>query len=304
MSLVRLPIPPFGHVKQLADFSLTFRMHNDRPSRTAYRVATRRALHQIVDRPPVLDDPIALKILGEETAAELRAAPGGKSLGSANMRAFMAARARFAEDELAGAVARGVRQCVVLGAGLDTFAYRNPYPGLRVIEVDHPATQSWKRELLAAAKIPESAVYVAVDFAKQSLAEELAKSAFHPAEPAFFSWLGVVPYLTREAAFSTLAWIASLARGTEVVFDYGVDRSRLNFIERAALEALSERVARAGEPFQLLFDPEQLALELNALGFSGIEDLASPEINRRYFRHRADGLCVRGNIGRLLAARV
>jgi methyltransferase (TIGR00027 family) len=269
-------------------------MHDDRPSRTAYRVAVRRALHQKLDRPPVLDDPMALKILGEEVDT-------AESHGSASMRAFMAARARFAEDELAAAYAAGVRQCVVLGAGLDTFAYRNPFGGLRVIEVDHPATQAWKRELLAAAGIAESATFVPVDFTRQNLALELALGGFGMREPAFFSWLGVVPYLSREAAFETLGWIASLPAST-VVFDYAVDPSLLNAVERAALEALSERVARAGEPFQLFFEPDKLAADLSALGFCQMVDLSSDAINGRYFAGRADGLRVRGNVGRMIAA--
>jgi methyltransferase (TIGR00027 family) len=129
-------------------------MREDRPSLTAYRVALSRAAHQLFDDPRVLDDPLALRIIGTQGAEELRsnrhrcAATPGRYL-----RAFVVARSRLAEDLLADAVQRGVRQYVVLGAGLDTFAYRNPYPVslLEVFEVDHPATQAWKRRLLAAA---------------------------------------------------------------------------------------------------------------------------------------------------------
>jgi methyltransferase (TIGR00027 family) len=143
-------------------------MHDHIPSKTAFRVAMRRAVHQLLDDPKVLDDPLALGILGEEIAAGLRASPEQlEKLGSTNLRAFVAARSRFAEDQLAVAVEQGVRQCVVLGAGLDTFAYRNPFEELRVIEVDHPATQAWKRELLlsAAIAIPSSVSFVGIDFA-------------------------------------------------------------------------------------------------------------------------------------------
>src|SRR5437762_3580660 len=117
-------------------------MLEDQPSKTAYRVALRRAAHQLWDDPRIFDDPVALKIIGRDGAAEL-ANPG--PLGSAparSLRAFVAARSRFAEDHLAQAVAGGVKQYVVLGAGLDTFAYRNPFPDLRVFEVDYPATQA------------------------------------------------------------------------------------------------------------------------------------------------------------------
>jgi len=272
-------------------------MHDHLPSKTALRVAMRRAAHQLVDHPTVLDDPLAVRILGNGAGIE-------RSLD--NLRAFVAVRSRFAEDELAQAVARGVKQCVVLGAGLDTFAYRNPHAGVRVIEVDHPATQGWKRDLLAAASIaiPDSLSFVAVDFAKQSLSEELARSGFRCGDAAFFSWLGVVPYLTREAAFGTLRWIASLAQGSGVVFDYAVARSELGFLEKAALDALSHRVARAGEPFQLFFEPAELAAALGGLGFHYLEDLGCQEINARYLANRKDGLKVRGNLGRLMSARV
>lgn len=272
-------------------------MHDHLPSKTALRVAARRAAHQLVDHPKVLDDPLAIRILGNH-------APIQRSLD--NLRAFVAVRSRFAEDELACAVARGVKQCVVLGAGLDTFAYRNPHPELRVIEVDHPATQAWKRDLLAssAIDIPDSVTFVAVDFAKQSLSEELARSGFSSQDAAFFSWLGVVPYLSRDAAFGTLRWIASLAEGSGVVFDYAVARSQLGFLERVALDALARRVARAGEPFQLFFEPAQLAAALSALGFRHLQDLGSDDINTRYLANRKDGLKVRGNLGRLMSARV
>jgi methyltransferase (TIGR00027 family) len=272
-------------------------MHDHLPSKTALRVAMRRAAHQLVDDPKVLDDPLAVRILGNH-------APIERSLD--NLRAFVAVRNRFAEDELARAVARGVKQCIVLGAGLDTFAYRNPHAELRVIEVDHPATQAWKRDLLASAAIaiPAAVTFVAVDFAKQSLSEELARSGFRSGDAAFFSWLGVVPYLTREAAFGTLRWIASLPTGSGVVFDYAVARSQLGFLEKAALDALSLRVARAGEPFQLFFEPEELAAALGTLGFRHLEDLGSDDINTRYLANREDGLKVRGNLGRLMSARV
>ena len=141
------------------------------------------------------------------------------------MRLHIAMRSRFAEEGLAAAVARGVRQYVLLGAGLDTFAHRNPFAqqGLRVFEVDHPATQGWKRQRLAGAGLapPASLTFAPVDFERETLAAGLAAAGFDAAAPAFFSWLGVVVYLTRAAVIETLRFIASLPAGTEVVFDYG-----------------------------------------------------------------------------------
>jgi methyltransferase (TIGR00027 family) len=140
-------------------------------------------------------------------------------------RAFMAARSRYAEDQLARAVERSVKQYVVLGAGLDTFAYRNPYPDLRVFEVDHPATQAWKRGRLQSAGIavPQSLVFTSVDFERQTLAGRLEPSGFDPKLSAFFSWLGVTPYLTRESCMATLGYIAKLPAGTGIAFDFAVD---------------------------------------------------------------------------------
>jgi methyltransferase (TIGR00027 family) len=194
-------------------------MQEAQPSRTAMRVAMRRAAHQLFDVPPVLNDPLALAIVGEEAAAQLRAESrthGGRI--ASTIRAFMAVRSRLAEDELARAVSRGVSQYVILGAGLDTFAYRNPHPvsALRVFEVDFAATQAWKRRKLAAAAIPlpASLSFVSVDFESESLAERLAGAGLDRQQPTFFTWLGVTMYLTDAAIASTLEFIASTPAGS------------------------------------------------------------------------------------------
>jgi methyltransferase (TIGR00027 family) len=232
-------------------------MQEGRFSRTARRVAIRRAAHQLLDHPKVLDDPLALRIIGSEAEAALRSDPKENHSFSRAFRAFMAARSRYAEDELARAVALGVRQYAVLGAGLDTFAYRNPHLDLRVFELDHPATQSWKREQLQAAgiTIPPSLTFVPIDFEQQTLSDSLEQSGFNASAAAFVSWLGVTPYLTREACMTTLSFIAKLPAGSGVVFDFAVDPALLNPGQRQSLDALSTRVARYGEPFQLFFDP-------------------------------------------------
>ena len=216
----------------------------------------------------------------------------------------MAVRSRFAEDELAHAVALGVRQCVVLGAGLDTFAYRNPYQNVKVFEVDHPDTQAWKREQLRAAgiEIPTSLTFVPVNFEEQTLADGLAHSGFDASAPAFFSWLGVTPYLTREACMTTLGLIAKMSAGSGVVFDFAIDPMLLNAGQKEAFEALSKRVAAYGEPFQLFFDPEKLRMELKSMGFARADFLAREQLNECYFKDRADGLSVRGGLGHLMSA--
>ena len=197
-----------------------------------------------------------------------------------------------------------VRQAVVLGAGLDTFAYRNPHKEARVFEVDHPATQEWKRERLQAESImiPSNLTYVPVDFEHQTLATRLEESGFDANSPAFFSWLGVVPYLTRVAFLTTLTFIATLPAGSGVVFDFAVESKLLGIKERLFLAALSARVAAAGEPFRLFFYPDRLAAEMKTLGFRTVEILDAAQINARYFHNRADGLRIAGNTGRLLCA--
>ncbi len=190
-------------------------MDQNQPSRTALGAALHRAAHQLVDTPPVFVDPLAVRIVGGETEHVLAYAQEDEAA-RAGLRAFIAARSRFTEDCLAEACDRGVRQYVLLGAGLDTFAYRSSarFPGLRVFEVDHPATQGWKRERLAAAgiSIPPSLTYVPVDFDREILSERLAHAGFEALAPALFAWLGVTPYLTSESVLATLSWVAGLTR--------------------------------------------------------------------------------------------
>lgn len=239
------------------------------------------------------------------------------------MRIFIAARHRFAEDALASAIESGVRQVVVLGAGLDTWAYRNPFAAtlgdlLRVFEVDHPATQAWKRELLAdaAIPIPSSLTFAPVDFEKRSLADGLAAAGFDRTLPTFFTWLGVVPYLTEEAVWSTLGFIANVGqafsspaysveqaptgKGTEVVFDYGDPPDSLSDEMRAAAERRAAHVAEWGEKFLSYFEPQKLHAKLRTLGFQEIEDLGPPQIASRYFPGRAASMPSKG--GHILRA--
>jgi methyltransferase (TIGR00027 family) len=259
------------------------------PSRTALGAARHRAAHQVLEQGRIFADPLALRILGPDAGAAIRqddAEPARRAL-----RLFVAIRSRFTDDAFAAAVARGVRQLVVLGAGLDTMACRTAdREGVRAYEVDHPATQAWKRARLAAAGIavPASLTFVPVDFERTTLAEALPGAGFEPSRPAFFSWLGVVPYLTETAVFSTLAFIAALPGGAEIVFDYGnpvasgTGESRL----AAAHRKLAARVAAAGEAFQSSFETEALHLRLRASGFREVEDLGPSAIRERYFPDR------------------
>jgi O-methyltransferase involved in polyketide biosynthesis len=220
-------------------------METGKASKTALRVAIRRAAHQLMEHPRVLDDPIAVPLLGPGFARDMERAMHKVAR---DFRAFMAARSRYVEDKLACAVAKGVTQYVVLGAGLDTFSYRNPFAELRVFEVDFPATQEWKRAMLRKAGIeaPESLTFVPLDFERKTLAEGLEEAGFYP---------------------------DTLSPKRRMVFD-----------------ALSERVAAAGEPFRLFFTPEEMESELRTAGFQRIEQVDSKQLNEIYFKDRADGL--------------
>jgi methyltransferase (TIGR00027 family) len=251
-------------------------MEHGQPSRTAFSAARYRAAHQILEGGRIFQDPLAVRILGLTDEELLADAPRRA------MRYFVSARSRFAEDALAAAVERGVRQAVVLGAGLDTFGYRNPYGNLRVLEVDHPDTQRWKRVRLAAAgiAIPPGLTYVGVDFEKESLASRLELDG-----PAFFLWLGVVPYLTRQGFDETLGAIAATP-GNEVVFDYAQSSADMPAERRAALEQRAARVAKIGEPWLTYFAPAEIAADLTDLGFAEIEDLGPAGLAARFFdRH-------------------
>jgi methyltransferase (TIGR00027 family) len=277
-------------------------MQTGRASRTALGVAARRAAHQLLDQPQVLADPIALSILGKDFTIDHKRQqhPAARVF-----RAFLAVRSRYVEDNLATAVAAEVTQYVVLGAGLDTFAYRNAFANIRIFEVDFPATQEWKRSLLKEAGIPEPAnlTFVPLDFEHKTLSTGLAEAGFDATKPAFFGWLGVVPYLTLPAFRSTIDAVASLPAGSGVSFDYALSDEELSPARQRTRQALADRVAMAGEPFRLFFRSEQLENELKSAGFQRIEQSDSTELNERYFAHRADGLALpEEGLGKLATA--
>ena len=278
------------------------------PSHTAQRVALRRAAHQLLDAPPVLDDPLAVPMLGAETAAALRADPSHfeTNVVAPYLRAFCAVRSRFAEDQLARARAGGVRQYVILGAGLDTFPYRDPTPALpiHIWEVDHPATQAWKRQRLqeVGIAIPSRLTFVPVDFEHQALPDALVAARFDPAAGALFSWLGVTPYLTRPAILATLGYIAAATKHAGgVAFDYNVAPHLLTARQRAVFEAVAARVQAAGEPWQSFFDPMELVDDLRGVGFAVAENFSPDELNALYLAGRQDGLRV-GSLAHLMWA--
>jgi methyltransferase (TIGR00027 family) len=262
----------------------------------------------MLDRPVVFVDPLAKAVLSKEAQSILESDPSRGAHGklALRLRAFLVVRSRVAEDCLVSAVAAGVRQYLVLGAGLDTFACRNPFPDLRVFEVDHPRTQEWKRARLKAAGLDatDRTTFVPVDFNTQTLPGALAESGFSDAEPTAISWLGVLPYLEEPAVWTTLEWSAAVTgRAGHIVFDYGTKPKLWQVGQWLAHRRLANRVAAAGEPFRTYLDADNLRNRLASYGFSSIVDLDAHELNKRYFADRSDGLRLGGSGHVVIASR-
>ena len=258
-------------------------MKPDEPSRTALMIARQRAAHQVLDHGSILYDPFAMKILGEDDEVVLQLA--NKHPLASIGRLFTTARSRIAEDALSRAVVKGIRQIVILGAGLDTFALRNPHGGLEIYEVDHPATQAWKLERLAEAQIafPPWLIFVPVDFERDEVGEKLAAAGFQQNSPAFFTWLGVVPYLTQDAIGRTLDYLSSI-QNSEVVFDYMEPPEAFSEELRQIEKARAEQLEKMGERSDSRFEPAGMAAILRSHGFCAIEDINFQEIASRFGR--------------------
>jgi methyltransferase (TIGR00027 family) len=277
------------------------------PSSTAQRVAERRAAHQLLDAPVVLNDPLALRIVGA-TRADERARLSAKEHGrlARTLRAFLAARSRVAEDEVARLASTQAGQYVILGAGLDTFAYRNPFAGrIRVFEVDQPFMQAWKRERLSEAGIAPASdvVFVPVDFEVASPFDVLPTVGWDRSTVSVVAWLGVTMYLERDTVLRMLKELGRQARGSVVIFDYAIAPTLLGPIERLVFDEFAKRVAASGEPWISSFEPRELREHLLAVGFSEVEDLGPTELNDRYFANRTDGMRV-GTLAHIIKATV
>lgn len=251
-------------------------------SRTALATAHMRAAHQLLDPPPhILEDPAAVALLGPDAGQRIRESaeraqtPEGRAL-----RAHMVLRARFAEDRLAAAVSRGVTQYVILGAGFDTFAVRQPSWArtLRILEVDHAGTQELKRSQLAAAglTVPPNASFATIDFERESLRDGLIRHGISPQERTFFSWLGVTMYLHEDAIDAVLRSVAEFPAGSEIVLTFASASD--------APRPVAERAAHVGEPWVSFFEPAQMQEKLRATGFTNVELLTPAAAQSRYFR--------------------
>ncbi|MEE8435558.1 MAG: SAM-dependent methyltransferase [bacterium] len=272
-------------------------MDEGQPSNTAQILARHRALHLMVDGDPkIYGDRLAMDFLGSEEITRLEANPEiFQTPQSRSLRAVAVLRQRYVEDELAKAVQRGVSQYVILGAGLDPFAYQRPdsFRALRIFEVDHPLTQQWKRRRLEQLDIaiPNALTFIPIDFDVQTLAEGMAASTFSEKDAAFFSWLGVTQYLTEAAVFGTLAYVAShTAPGSEIVFQIILPASSLNAEDKALVSSTSQRAAGYGEPWLSYFEPEEIETRLKGMGFGNVVHFGAKEASAKYFQGRTDGL--------------
>jgi len=258
-------------------------MNKNDPSRTALMIARQRAAHQVLDQGSILCDPFAMKILCEDEKDVLQFA-NAHPLASIG-RLFATARSRIAEDALSRAVERGVRQIVILGAGLDTFALRNPHSAreICIYEVDHPATQAWKRQRLAEAQtvLPPWLVFVPVDFERDEMGEKLVAAGFQQNSPAFFTWLGVVPYLTQGTIGRTLDYMSSI-QNSEVVFDYMEPPQSFSEELRQLEKERTEQLEKMDERSASRFEPAGIAAILRSHGFCAIEDINFQEIKSRF----------------------
>lgn len=257
------------------------------PSRTALTAAAARAAHLIVDDEPLIfRDSQAYALLGEH-AEELVAYHRlhGTHPVLVGARATVLTRSRYTEDRLAES---GISQYVILGAGLDSFAHRNTDPNVRVFEVDHPATQEWKKKRL---KQPPGLTYVPVDLEAEPFAERLVEQGFDQAAPAFVSWLGVTMYLTREAIGQTLAAMAAFAEGTELVVEHMLPEDLRDAAGQAYAEAVMPRAAEQGEPWLSLLSPADMAVLLDQYGFEVIAHIPQREAIDPSLWDRTDALC-------------
>jgi methyltransferase (TIGR00027 family) len=245
---------------------------------TALTAAAARAAHLIVDNEPVIfADTLAQAMLGEraEELISYHLAHGTHPV-LAGARAEVTCRSRYTEDRLADAIGRGIGQYVLLGAGLDSFAYRSPLAGrVRVFEVDHPATQEYKRRVRGVA---DEVRFVAVDFGRDSLGEALGRAGFDAGQPAVVSWLGVTMYLDESVIEATAAVLGGFAPGSEVVVDYMLPAGLRDAAGSMYGDLVGRAAAEWGEPWRSVFAPAAMAALLARHGFGPARDVGQRDM--------------------------
>ncbi len=264
-------------------------------SRTALAVAWLRAAHQVLEAAPrILEDPVAPLLLGKDTPQQIHAgAARFQSSAARHLRSHVLLRSRHAEERLELAAVRGVRQYILLGAGYDTFALRQPEWArpLRIVELDHPGSQADKRRRIAAAGLeaPANLVFAAIDFEHESLLDGLGRHGVDPAQPAFFSWLGVTMYLSKDAVAATLRHAGTFAAGSEIVLTFAAPRGS-DVGAEAVQSELAQRAAQVGEPWLSWYEPAEIEGVLHDAGFREVEFLAPEQARVRYYCSRPEDL--------------
>jgi len=270
-------------------------MANNNRSIMAEFTAMMRAQHYLHDEHPlVFEDSFALKLLSPQFAQNAREKAFQTPI-DFRVGALILGRSRYAEDCFEIAFKKGVQQYVSLGAGLDTFPLRRSdlATQIRVYEIDHPATLEWKQRLLKSSGcgIPENLEFVPANLEEETVLQALTRSLFNPTEPAFFSWLGNIMYLTPEAVSRTLKSFAdSLAPGSEIVFDYRVP---IEFVSPEDVENAEmgwKAAADMGEPLYAWMNPLTFPDEVREVGFEVVENLSPQQLAERYFSQRNDDL--------------
>ncbi|MBY0421436.1 MAG: class I SAM-dependent methyltransferase, partial [Parvularculaceae bacterium] len=286
-------------------FSWSARM-DGRPSRTAMMTAMARGAHRLLDaRPWILDDPFGMMLVGASAREVFDARKGPYTPDMlSDIRAFIAARARFAEDRLESG---GFTQYVIVGAGLDSFVWRRPdlLKRMRVFEVDHPLTQAWKRARAAEIGLwpPKDVVYAGCDFEREALGEALTRAGFDWAAPSFFTWTGVTMYISVAASEATLATVARCAAGSEIVFTYTPDPATLDERARFMSRAFATIATAAGEPPVTSFTTPALEDLVRRAGLDLVAHPNADDLAALYFAQRPDALRPYG-MERIAAARV
>lgn len=270
-------------------------MGNEPAVFSALTAAAARAAHPIVDeKPHIFVDTLAAALLGDKADDLIgyhRLHGTHRVLAAA--RAQVTCRSRYTEDRLAEGAGRGIAQYVLLGAGLDSFAYRHALAGsLRVFEVDHPAAQEFKRRALAAAgiEVPARVAYVPADLAADDLAGLLAGAGFDAGAPAVVAWLGVTMYLTAAAVAQTAGVIGRWAAGTELIADYLLPGHMRDAAGREYAAQVAAAAAERGEPWLSGFAPDQMSALLREQGFGRVRQLGQRESVDARLWQRADVL--------------
>ncbi len=272
-------------------------------SRTALTSAAARAAHLLVDHEPLIFvDPLAQVLLGER-GDELIAYH--QRFGShpvlAGARAEVLCRSLFTETLLTESA---LPQYVILGAGLDTYAYRSG-AGRSVFEVDHPASQAWKRQAVETAGISAHGgpTFVPVDLERDPLVEALVEAGFDLARPSFVSLLGVSMYLSGSALEGVVAALASFAAGSQIVVDYMLTPELRDDAGRAYAEAVGAAVAEDGEPWLSFYTPDELTPIFVRHGFTSVRHVALADSIDLGLWRRTDAVARMGLSGLLHATR-